>query len=237
MTRIPEIVVVDDEPDLRAMLEDYLTLQGFKVSGAADAAELDRRLAAGPADLLILDVNMPGEDGLALQRRLRASGSRIGILMLTAAGDVPSRVQGLEGGADDYLAKPVELRELLARVRSVLRRIEAEPAPPPAPPRRRHRLGRLVLDLDARRLEDEAGAEIPLTAMEYDLLATFVRHPRQTLSRDRLAELAHSRPLAPGDRSIDIRITRLRQKLEPDPARPAVIRTVRGEGYAYEPGD
>jgi DNA-binding response OmpR family regulator len=236
------IVVVDDEPDLRAMLGDYLSLHGFAVGGAGDAAALDALLLAeGPPDLLILDVNMPGEDGFALLRRLRAAGCRAGVVMLTAAAvDVPSRVAGLDGGADDYLAKPVELRELLARVRGVLRRVEAEPAPPaaaaaaPARPRR-HRFGRCTLDLEGRRLLDEAGAEVPLTAMEYDLLATLARHPRQVLARDRLAELAHGRPLAPGDRSVDIRVARLRQKLEADPADPTAIRTVRGEGYAYEP--
>jgi len=229
------IIVVDDEPDLRLMLEDYLSMQGFRVRQAADGAELDRRLAEGPADLLVLDVNMPGEDGFAIAHRLRQGGSRAGILMLTAAGDVPSRVRGLDGGADDYLAKPVELRELLARVRSVLRRVEAEPEAAAAPPRQGVRFGRCTLDLGSRRLEDADGAEIPLTAMEYDLLAVFARHPRQVLSRERLAELAHNRPLAPGDRSVDIRITRLRQKLEPDAANPTVLRTVRGEGYAYEP--
>ncbi len=233
MSRTPEIIVVDDEPDLREMLTDYLSMQGFRVRQAGNGAELGQRLAEAPADLLILDVNMPGEDGFTIARRLRAGGSRVGILMLTAAHDVPSRVLGLDGGADDYLVKPVELRELLARARSVLRRIEAEPAPPAA--KRRYRFGRCQLDLEARRLTDEAGAEVPLTAMEYDLLAAFARHPRQVLSRDRLAELAHSRPLAPGDRSIDIRITRLRQKLEPHPGSPMALRTVRGEGYVYEP--
>jgi DNA-binding response OmpR family regulator len=234
------IVVVDDEPDLRTMLEDYLSLHGYAVRGAADAAALDALLLAqGPPDLLVLDVNMPGEDGFALLRRLRASGCRAGVVMLTAAAvDPPSRVAGLDGGADDYLAKPVELRELLARVRSVLRRVEADPAasPAPAPPGgRRHRFGRCTLDPEGRRLLDEAGAEVPLTAMEYDLLSIFARHPRQVLSRDRLAELAHGRPLAPGDRSVDIRVARLRQKLEADPANPTAIRTARGEGYAYEP--
>jgi DNA-binding response OmpR family regulator len=233
MPRTPEIIVVDDEPDLREMLTDYLSMQGFQVRQAGNGVELGQRLAEATADLLILDVNMPGEDGFTIARRLRAGGSRVGILMLTAAHDVPSRVEGLDGGADDYLVKPVELRELLARARSVLRRIEAEPAP--SATKRRYRFGRCQLDLEARRLTDEAGTEVPLTAMEYDLLAAFARHPRQVLSRDRLAELAHSRPLAPGDRSIDIRITRLRQKLEPDPGNPMALRTVRGEGYVYEP--
>jgi DNA-binding response OmpR family regulator len=235
MSRAPEIIVVDDELDLRLMLKDYLSLQGFRVRLAEGGAELDRHLAEGPADLLVLDVNMPDEDGFAIARRLRAAGRRTGILMLTAAGDVPSRVRGLDGGADDYLAKPVRLRELLARVRSVLRRLEAEPSPSPNK-HRCHRFGRCTLDVDARRLEDETGAEVPLTAMEYDLLATFACHPRQVFSRERLSQLAHGRPVPPGDRSVDIRIARLRQRLEPDPSSPAVIHTVRGEGYLYEPG-
>ncbi len=234
MTGTADIIVVDDEPDLRLMLEDYLSMQGFRVRQAADGAELDLRLAEGPADLLVLDVNMPGEDGFAIARRLRASGNRVGILMMTAAGDLEHRLEGLGGGADDYLAKPVELRELLARVRSVLRRVEAEEAVAP-PPRRLCRFGRCTLDLDARRMVDEAGAEVPLTAMEYDLLATFAAHPRKVLSRERLASLAHDRPLEPGDRSVDIRITRLRQRIEPDPANPVTIRTVRGAGYVFEP--
>jgi DNA-binding response OmpR family regulator len=236
VSRPAEVIVVDDEPDLRAMLEDYLGLHGYKVRVAVDGRELDRRLAEGPADLLLLDVNMPGEDGFAIARRLRDRGSRVGILMLTAVDDVPHRVQGLDDGADDYLAKPVELRELLARVRSVLRRAGPEPDLPPAQERRRHaRFGRCTLDLEARRLVDDAGTEVPLTAMEHDLLVAFTRHPRQVLARDRLTELAHDRPLAPGDRSLDIRIARLRQKLEADPTNPTVIRTVRGEGYVYEP--
>jgi two-component system phosphate regulon response regulator OmpR len=230
----PSILVVDDEPKLRRMLQDYLNLHGFAVRQAGGGAELDERLAEAPADLLILDVNMPDEGGFAIARRLRASGSRVGILMLTAAGDLEHRLEGLGGGADDYLAKPVELRELLARARSVLRRVEAEAAVAP-PPRRRCRFGRCTLDLDARQMVDEAGAEVPLTAMEYDLLATFAAHPREVLSRERLASLAHDRPLEPGDRSIDIRITRLRQRIEPDPANPATIRTVRGAGYVFEP--
>src|SRR4051794_29462569 len=140
---------------------------------------------------------------------------------------------GWGGGGEDYGARPVELRELLARVRSVLRRVEAEPPAPP--PRRRCRFGRCTLDLDSRQMVDETGAEVPLTAMEYDLLATFARHPREVLSRGWRAKVAHDRPLAAGERSIDIRITRLRQRIEPDPANPVTIRTARGEGYVYEP--
>jgi two-component system phosphate regulon response regulator OmpR len=231
------IIVVDDEPDIREMLAEYLAQHGFHARAAADAGELDRHLSERPAQLLVLDLNLPGEDGLAIAARLRRQG-RIGIVMLTARGDLDDRVRGLELGADDYVVKPVEPRELLARVRSVLRRLAAEAARagrPAAEPGRRVRFGRCVLDLDAHRLHDESGSELPLTAMEFDLLETFSRHPGQVLSRDRISELAHNRPWQPQDRSIDIRITRLRQKIERDPAQPEVIRTVRGEGYVFEP--
>jgi two-component system phosphate regulon response regulator OmpR len=238
MDAAARIIVVDDEPDLRLLLEDYLGAQGLAVRTAADGAELEARLREGPADLLILDVNMPGEDGFAVARRLREAGSAVGIIMLTAAGAVENRLTGLDAGADDYLAKPFEPRELLARVRSVLRRLEAggseAPSTPPGP--RTARFGRCELDLNGRRLLDVQGKPVPLTAMEFDLLATFARHPRQVLARERLSELAHNRPLEPDDRSIDIRITRLRKKIEVDPANPTTIRTVRGEGYLFDPG-
>ena len=233
MTGAARIVVVDDEPDLRLLVEDYLSAHGLAVRSAASGAELDRLLAQEPADVLILDVNMPGEDGFAIVARLRRAGSAVGIVMLTAAGTVASRLEGLGTGADDYLPKPFEPRELLARIRSVLRRLASAPATPS--PERIVRFGRCRLDLHAHRLLDQQGAEIAITAMEFDLLATFARHPNQVLSRERLSELAHHRPLEPADRSIDIRITRLRRKLEPDPTRPAVIRTLRGEGYLFDP--
>lgn len=227
-----EILVVDDEPDLRALLEDYLGQHGFSVRAAENAAALDRRLAEKPADLIVLDVNMPGENGLAALARLRGAGLRAGVILLTAAGSLGDRLGGLGGGADDYLVKPFEPRELLARIRAVLRRLEASPAAPAAaPPRPLPRFGRTAFDAAGRCLRDAAGAEIALTAMEYDLLAVFARHPRQILSRSRLAELAHGRPLAPGDRSVDIRIARLRQKIGAATA----LRTVHGEGYLFDP--
>lgn len=234
---VTRIIVVDDEPDLRLLLEDYLGAQGMAVRSAADGAELRERLREEPADIVILDVNMPGEDGFTVARSLRAAGSRVGIIMLTAAGAVESRLTGLDAGADDYLPKPFEPRELLARVRSILRRLEAERDPVPAACEPRTvRFGRCRLDAEAHQLLDAEGRPVPLTAMEFDLLATFARHPRQVLSRERLAELAHNRPLEPEDRSIDIRIARLRKKIEHDPANPSTIRTVRGEGYLFEPG-
>ncbi len=234
MTGPARIVVVDDEPELRLLLEDYLGAHGLAVRCAASGAELDLLLAREPADVLVVDVNMPGEDGFAVVERLRGSGSAVGILMLTAAGTVEDRLFGLGAGADDYLLKPFEPRELLARIRSVLRRLASPPAT--SDPERAVRFGRCRLDLEAHRLLDAQGGEIAITAMEFDLLATFARHPHQVLSRERLSELAHHRALEPADRSIDIRITRLRRKLEPDPARPSVIRTLRGEGYVYDPG-
>jgi DNA-binding response OmpR family regulator len=228
------IVVVDDEPDLRALLEDYLGQQGFAVRTAEDAAALDRRLAEAPADLIVLDVNMPGENGLAALARLRKGGSRAGVILLTAAGGLGDRVAGLADGADDYVVKPFEPRELLARIRAVLRRLDtrAEPAARSRPP---VRMGQTFFDVEGRCLRDEGGAEIALTAMEFDLLSVFVRHPRQLLSRSRLVELAHGRPLAPGDRSVDIRIARLRQKIGEDARAPKTLRTVHGEGYIFDP--
>jgi DNA-binding response OmpR family regulator len=228
------ILVVDDEPDLRALLEDYLGQQGFAVRTAADAAAMDRALDEAPVELIVLDVNMPGENGLSALARLRAAGNRAGIVLLTAAGGLPDRLAGLADGADDYIVKPFEPRELLARLRAVLRRLGTMPeAAPPA--HAALRMGRTVFDAPARCLRGADGAEIPLTAMEYDLLTVFARHPRQILSRARLAELAHGRPLAAGDRSVDIRIARLRQKIGEDLATPRTLRTVHGEGYVFDP--
>ena len=238
MAERQRIIVVDDEPDIREMLQDYLTQHGYAVRAAADGGEVTRLIGEGPAELFVLDLNLPGEDGLAIARRLLAA-SRVGIVMLTARGDLDDRIRGLETGADDYVVKPVEPRELLARVRSVFRRLAAEAArrgAAAAPATRRVRFGRCQLDLDGHRLCTPDGEDVPLTAMEFDLLETFARHPGQVLSRDRISELAHNRAWQPNDRSIDIRITRLRHKIEPDPDRPTVIRTVRGEGYVFDPG-
>jgi DNA-binding response OmpR family regulator len=228
------LVVVDDEAGLRALLEDFLGLQGFAVRTADSILGLEAALAEGPVDLILLDVNMPGEDGLSALARLRAAGLETAVIFLTAQDGPGSRVAGLGRGADDYVVKPFAPRELLARIRAVLRRM-----PPPsaaaAAPRAPVRFGDCRLDLVARRLTDAAGAEIDLSAMEHDLLAVFARHPRQTLSRERLAELAHGRRLEPGERSVDIRMRRLRQKIERDPSAPRVLRTVHGEGYRFEP--
>lgn len=228
------IVVVDDEPGLRGMIEDYLSMQGYAVQPAENGPALDRLLATRSPDLILLDVNLPGEDGFSILRRLRNAGERMGIIMLTGNVDEGSKVTGLINGADDYLPKPFEVRELLARVRSVLRRLPPRPEKS-APGKPRLPLGRFGLDVEGRRLFDEDGMEVEISSMDFDLLEAFARHPRQVLSRDRLAELAHGRPLGDQDRSLDIRIARLRKKMEADPARPTLLKTIRGEGYVYDP--
>jgi DNA-binding response OmpR family regulator len=232
---VPHVAVVDDEPDLREMVQEYLGRHGLLVSTADGGAALDRLMSERSVDLAILDVNMPGEDGVSIARRLRATGP-IGIVMLTANADDVDKVIGLEVGADDYLTKPFNPRELLARVRAVLRRAGGSGAEPPATVGRRVRFGRCVLDLDARKLFDGGGQEMPLTAMEFDLLRCFAEHPNKVLSRDRILDLAHNSQMEPFDRSVDSRIVRLRRKVEPDPAKPQVLKTVRAAGYIFVPG-
>jgi DNA-binding response OmpR family regulator len=235
MAEQSRLIVVDDEQGLREMVAEYLGNHGFSVRTASDGPELDALLAQAPADALVLDVNMPGEDGFSIARRMRAT-SDIAILMLTAAGDIVDRVVGLELGADDYLAKPFDLRELRARLRTILRRrgVSATPAPAPKP---QHQVpfGAVTLDLEMRTLRRADGAELPLTAMEFDLLAAFAANPNRVLTRDRLLDLAHRGDTDPFDRSIDIRVTRIRKKVEADPTNPTVIKTVRGAGYMFVP--
>jgi DNA-binding response OmpR family regulator len=228
------IIVVDDEPGLRGMIEDYLSMQGFSVASAENGAALDRLLATHSPDMLLMDVNMPGEDGISIVKRLRHAGERMGIIMLTANAEESSKVDGLSYGADDYLTKPFEVRELLARVRSLQRRLPPRQEKP-AKKRQMMEFGPLALDMDGRRVFGPEGTEIEVSSMDFDLLQTFARHPRQILSRDRLCELAFGRSLAPADRSLDIRIARLRKKIEVDPSHPPVLKTVRGEGYVFEP--
>jgi DNA-binding response OmpR family regulator len=238
------LIVVDDEPDLRGMIAEYLGKHGFAVRTAADGKELDVHLSGEPADLLILDVNMPGEDGFAIARRIRAR-SGLPILMLTAADDVVDRIVGLEIGADDYLTKPFDLRELRARVRALLRRATASFATAAATPQQREtprdeskskvQFGPMVLDLDAHRLIASDGSEMTLTSTEFDLLEAFARHPNRVLSREQLLDLAHDPDSDVFDRSIDIRIARIRRKVEQDPSNPQTIKTVRGAGYMFIP--
>ena len=232
------LLVVDDDPTVRAMLVEYLSGHRFEVqavdSGSAMRAEIERNLP----DLILLDVRLPGEDGITLARFLRERYD-VGIIMVTASGDVVDRVVGLEVGADDYVAKPFEPRELLARVRSVLRRMQAKPQAAPADPgpvpATRQRIGRCELDVDSRLLF-ENGEEVPMTAMEFELLRVFLASPNRVLSRDQLLMRTRNREWEPFDRSIDIRIGRLRRKIEPDPGgEPRCIRTVRNGGYMYVP--
>ncbi len=232
MSQTQHIFVVDDEAAARDMVGDYLRMHGFEVTLCDGGAALREALAKDRADLVVLDLNMPEEDGLSLVRHLKQTGN-VPVIMLTATASPIDRVVGLELGADDYLAKPAELRELLARIRSVLRRAAA-PAPA-AEKRNEVRIGTKWLDLDARRLFDESGHEEILTASEFNLLKAFADNPRRVLSRERLLDLAQARDPDAFDRAIDVRITRIRKKIEPDPGNPQVIRTVRGAGYMFSP--
>ena len=233
------IAVVDDERDIRETVAEYLTLHGFRVTPVSGGEELRRLLQSSRIDLVVLDISMPGEDGLSLARFLRVQHTA-GIIMLTASGETVDRIVGLETGADDYLAKPVDLRELLARVKAVLRRAGRDPHDPrtveAVPVNRTVRFGRCSLDLHAHKLLGDDGNEIAMTAMEFDLLKAFAEHPNRVLSRDMLLDLAHNRDWEPFDRSIDIRIARLRRKIERDPAKPETLRTVRGAGYMFVEG-
>lgn len=231
------ILVVDDEPDLRDMIEEYLVQQGFSVTTAENGTAMRRVVAAQAVDLVVLDIRMPGEDGLSLARFLRERYP-VGIVMLTAAGEVVDRIVGLEIGADDYLGKPFDPRELLARIKSVLRRLAPGTTQDPTSPNKTLpgiRFGRCRLDLESHRLFDLEGGEIPITSMEFDLLKAFATHPNRVLTRDQLLDMAHNRDWDPFDRSIDIRITRIRRKIEEDPAKPQTIKTVRGKGYIFVP--
>ena len=224
------ILVVDDDPALCELLSDYLGESGYTVATAGDGKAMRRMLAHGMPDAIVLDLMLPGEDGLALARELR-SQSEVPILMLSARGEEIDRVVGLEVGADDYLAKPFSPRELLARLRALLRRARFAPGQPPG---NALAFGPYVLDTAARRLLRD-GAEVRLTGAEFDLLRMFVERPNRVLTRDMLVDQLKGYDRDPFDRSIDIRVTRLRRKIEVDPTAPAYIRTVRGEGYLFNP--
>jgi two-component system phosphate regulon response regulator OmpR len=233
---LPTVLLVDDEPELRALLAEYFGRNGFSVMQAADAAAARACVAERVPDVAVLDINMPGENGLSLARGLREAHPRLGLLMLTTAGEAVDRIVGLEVGADDYVAKPFELRELLARVRAVLRRLQvsAGPAAAEGSPDRVP-FGPCRLDLAQRKLFGADGGEIDITAAEFDLLALFARHPNRPLNRDQIMEQAHNRGWDVFDRSIDLRVMRLRRKVERNPDKPEVIKTVRNVGYVYVP--
>jgi two-component system phosphate regulon response regulator OmpR len=228
----PRILVVDDDPALRELLTSYLAANGFVVDAVGDGLAMRAALSSAMPDAIVLDLMLPGEDGLALTRVLRAQ-SDVPILMLSARGEEVDRVVGLEVGADDYLAKPFGPRELLARLRALLRRGLAAPVKLGAVVAR-DQFGDFSLDLAGRRLL-RGGAEVHLTGAEFDLLVAFVARPNRVLSRDLLIDLLKGYDRDPFDRSIDIRVTRLRRKIESDPSSPVYIRTVRGEGYFFNP--
>jgi two-component system phosphate regulon response regulator OmpR len=230
------VVVVDDESEIRDLVRDYLAKHEFAVSCAAGGDELRAIMSRRPVHIVVLDLNMPGEDGLTLARDLRRN-SDLGIVILTASTERVDLIVGLELGADDYIGKPFDPRELLARLRSLVRRLKVadEGGDPAGSLGREVRFGRCTLNLDAKRLYTVGGEDVPITAMEYDLLRAFAERPNRVLSRDQLLTLAHNRDSEAFDRSIDIRIMRLRKKIEDNPEKPAVIRTIRGGGYLFDP--
>jgi DNA-binding response OmpR family regulator len=224
------LLVVDDDEDIRELLRTYLGSVGYTVLEAADAKALRAVLTTHPVDLILLDQRLPDADGLVLAREIRAD-SDVGIIIITGFGQPVDRILGLELGADDYVAKPVDLRALLARIRSVLRRRASRPTEPPGA------LGfeGWSIDPSARRLTAPGGGVVELTTGEFDLLMIFARHPNRVLSRDEIMNALHHRDAGPYDRAIDVQVGRLRRKIEPDPARPVLIKSVRGAGYLFAP--
>jgi DNA-binding response OmpR family regulator len=227
------ILIVDDEPDVRAVLEEYFVAHGYAALCAENAGAARLLVAKHPIDLALVDIHMPGEDGLGLARHLRERYAKMAIVMLTSAGTVVDRIVGLEMGADDYIPKPFDPRELVARVKSVLRRTSSAGRADIGAAR--VRIGRCVLDIAAHRLTDEQGAEVPMSPLEFDLLKALAEHPNRALSREHILNLNKQRDWDPFDRSVDLRIMRLRKKVEPDPEHPRFIRTIRNEGYLFVP--
>ena len=232
MSTPSRLLVVDDDAELRELIDQYLSGQGFEVETVEDGVAMDERLAAAQFDLIILDLMLPGEDGLSIAKRLK-SDADIPIVILSAQGDDVDRIVGLEVGADDYLPKPFNPRELLARIRAVLRRTAGQPRTFEVDDER-FRFGTYTLDVPAHRLTrgDEV---IALTSGEFDLLLVLVRHPNRVLDRDRILDLLTGAERSPFDRSIDVRVTRLRSKIEVDPSNPKYIKTVWGKGYMFCP--
>jgi len=240
MTQSQHIIIVDDEAPAREMVGDYLKMHGFAVTLCDGGKSLRGVIETNVPDLVVLDLNMPEEDGLSIIRDLK-SRINVPVIMLTATASPIDRVVGLELGADDYIAKPCELRELMARIRSVLRRsapakvAAAEASAAKTEKEQLVRFGTKWLDLEAQALRDDEGNEHPLTASEFGLLKVFAANPKRVLSRERLLELANARDAEAFDRAVDLRIMRIRRKIELDPTKPAVIRTIRGGGYLFSP--
>lgn len=234
--RLDKIVIVDDDARIRDLLRRYLSQEGFDVLLAEDGRALDRILQRETIDLMVLDLMLPGEDGLSICRRLRAAGVKTPVIMLTAKVEDVDRITGLEIGADDYLGKPFNPRELLARIHAVLRR-RPQNESPSAPSSADHEVisfGAFALDLGTRSLTRN-GEDMPLTSGEFAMLKALARHPKQPLTRDKLAQLARGREFEPFDRSLDVQISRLRKMIEQDPASPKIIQTVWGVGYVFVP--
>ena len=232
------VLVVDDDPDVRELLNDYLSEHGYSVEQAEDGKTARQQLAKQVPNVVLLDIGLPGEDGLSIARYLREHYD-IGIIIVSGAGETVDRIVGLEIGADDYVSKPFDPRELRARLKNVARRYQRPVASENLNPsavrddKSRIRFGPCTLDLISYQLLDQDGREIPITNMEFDLLKVFAERPNRPLTRDQLLNLTQNRDWDPYDRSIDIRITRLRKKIEPDPEKPQVIKTVRGIGYMF----
>lgn len=238
METVPHIAVVDDHRDIRDLVGRYLQQQGYRVSTAENGAALRRLVERGAPDLVVLDIMMPGEDGLTLCRDLRAgsgAGAGVPIIFLTARADETDRVIGLELGADDYLVKPFSSRELLARIKAVLRRSNSLPPQRAARQAGLMRFDRWVLNLGRRELQGEDGVGVPLSTAEFRLLKVFVDHPGMVLTRDQLLDMTVGREADPFDRSIDNQVSRLRRKVEADPKNPVIIQTHRGGGYSFMP--
>jgi two-component system phosphate regulon response regulator OmpR len=233
--RLDKVVIVDDDARIRDLLRRFLSQEGFDVLMAEDGRALSRIMQRESLDLLVLDLMLPGEDGMSICKRLRAEGQRVPIIMLTAKGEDVDRIAGLELGADDYLVKPFNPRELLARIHAVLRRRPTLEAPgAPSNEQEVIAFGDFVFDLGARSLK-KAGKDIALTTGEFAMLKVLARHPRQALSREKLAQLARGREFEPFDRSLDVQVSRLRKMIEVDPAQPKIIQTVWGVGYVFVP--
>ena len=235
MENSPHILVVDDHQEIRTLVGRLLEKDGYRVSMAPDGREMRRVLGERRVDLIVLDLMLPGEDGLTLCRDLRAAASPVPVIMLTAKGDGVDRILGLEMGADDYVPKPFSGRELIARIKAVLRRTQALPPRPEGPSVPVYRFDQWTLDTGTRDLESDADVVVSLSTSEYNLLLAFLQHPQRVLRRDQLLDLAKGRSATPFDRSIDIQVSRLRRKIGDDGKKPKVIKTVRGDGYIFTP--
>jgi two-component system OmpR family response regulator len=232
MNPMDHILIVDDDRDIRDLLSEYLQKQGYRTSVAADGRAMRNMMSRADPDLIILDLMLPGEDGLMLCREIRAK-SDTPILMLTARGDEVDRIVGLEMGADDYLAKPFSPRELVARIKSILRRSRALPANLKPDQAKLFHFAGWTLDIKTRNLLSPEGVSIALSGTDFKLLRIFLDHPNRVLNRDQLIDLTQSRDAGPFDRSIDLQVSRLRRRLNDPPKEPAIIKTARGEGYVF----